>query len=380
MSLTAHWFLPTTGDSRDIAPAGDDGHARPPSLEHLAQIARAAEEVGFTGALTPTGTWCEESWITTAALLGVTQRLRFLVAFRPGSITPTLAAQMASSYQRHSGGRLLLNVVTGGEDAEQRRFGDHLGKAERYERTGEFLKILRGAWSGEPFDFAGAHYTVEGATTRAVPSPVPTVYFGGASAAAEDIAVESADVYLCWGEPPEMLRERVARVRSKVAAAGRSDLRFGVRLHVIARDTSEEAWAETDRLLSVMDPKVVASTQKALAASQSEGQRRMAELHGGSTSKDALVVAPNLWAGVGLVRGGAGTALVGSFEEVAERISELHDIGFSEIILSGHPHLEEAYRVGEGLLPLLRRSGLLEDAPAPASTGPAGPVYVAAAR
>lgn len=377
MSLTAHWFLPTTGDSRDIAPAGDDGHARPPSIEHLAQIARAAEEVGFTGALTPTGTWCEDAWVTTAALLGVTQRLRFLVAFRPGSITPTLAAQMASAYQRHSGGRLLLNVVTGGEDAEQRRFGDHLDKAGRYARTAEFLQILRGAWSGEPFDFSGEHYVVEGATTRAVPDPQPTIYFGGASAAAEDVAARHADVYLAWGEPPAALAERVARVRAKADEVGRT-LRFGVRLHVIARDTSEEAWAETDRLLGVMDPKVVASTQKALAASQSEGQRRMAELHGGS--KEALVVAPNLWAGVGLVRGGAGTALVGSFEEVADRIGELHDIGFSEVILSGHPHLEEAYRVGEGLLPLLRRRGLLEDAPAPASTGPAGPVYVAAAR
>jgi alkanesulfonate monooxygenase len=368
MTVQLHWFLPTAGDSRDIVPAGDDPHHRAPDIEYLAAVAHAAEKFGFEAVLTPTGTWCEDSWVVTAALLRETRRLKFLVALRPGLVSPTLTAQMAATYQRVSGGRLLLNVVTGGDDSEQWRFGDWADKEARYARTGEFLEILRGAWSGTPKDFEGEHYKVAGATTHTPPDPVPPIYFGGASEAAERVAARHADVYLTWGEPPEMVRERVERSRELAAAQGR-ELRFGIRLHVISRDRAADAWAETDRLLEVMDPKVVAATQRAMKLSGSVGQQRMAALHGGRT--DGLVVAPNLWAGVGLVRGGAGTALVGSHEEVAERIAEYHDIGFDDFILSGHPHLEETYVVGEGLLPVLRRAGLLR---APQTTVSAEPV------
>lgn len=358
MAIELHWFLPTGGDSRDVAPAGRNGHRRAPELPYLAQVARAADDLGFTGALTPTGTECEDPWIQTAALLAHTRRLKFIVAFRPGLMSPTLAAQMAATYQRASGGRLLLNVVTGGQDAEQRRFGDRLGKDERYARTDEFLTIMRGAWTAQPFDFAGDHYTVEQATTLAPPEPPPTIYFGGASPAAERVAARHADVYLTWGEPPSMVAERVTRMRELAAAAGRT-LRFGIRLHVIARERAQDAWAETNRLVSVMDAAAVRSVQRALGTIESTGQRRMMALHGGRS--DDLEIAPNLWAGVGLLRGGAGTALVGSHDEVAERVAEYHELGFDEFILSGHPHLEEAYRVGEGLLPALGRAGLLAD-------------------
>jgi alkanesulfonate monooxygenase len=372
--ITVHWFLPTAGDSRDIVPAGADGHHRPPSIDYLAAVARAAESAGFTGVLTPTGTWCEDAWVVTAALLRETTSLKFLVAFRPGLTTATLAAQMASTYQRASGGRLLLNVVTGGDEAEQRRFGDWLDKDARYERCDEFLTVLRGAWRDTPFDYEGRHLHVEGATTLATPSPLPPVYFGGASPAAERVAARHADVYLTWGEPIDMVRSRIERMRSLAAAEGRS-LRFGIRLHVIARDRAEDAWAETSRLLDVMDDDTLHAMQRALARSSSVGQQRMASLHGGSKSQEDLTIGPNLWAGVGLVRGGAGTALVGSHEEVAERIAEYHEIGFDEFILSGHPHLEEAYVVGEGVLPTLRRAGLLEGG-RPAAEVVAKPAYI----
>jgi alkanesulfonate monooxygenase len=358
MTAAIHWFLPTAGDSRDIVAAGAEAHRRPPTIEYLGQVARAAEDLGYTGVLTPTGTWCEDAWIVTAALLAETTRLKFLVAFRPGFVSPTLVAQMAATYQRVSGGRLLVNVVTGGDDVEQQRFGDWLDHDERYDRTDEFLQVIRGAWSGLPFDFEGRHYRVAGATTRQPPMPVPEIYFGGASPAAEGVAARRVDVYLAWGEPPAMVAERVERMRELAAAEGRT-LRFGIRLHVISRDTAAEAWAETDRLLTTMDPKVIEAAQAAFASSGSVGQQRMASLHGGTT--DGLVIAPNLWAGVGLVRGGAGTALVGSHDEVAERIGEYHALGFDEFILSGHPHLEEAYSFGEGVLPLLRRAGIVDD-------------------
>jgi alkanesulfonate monooxygenase len=267
---------------------------------------------------------------------------------------------MASTYQRLSGGRLLLNIVTGAEPHELARFGDFAPKDERYERVGEFLTILRGAWRDEPFDFDGTHYRVEQATTRTTPDPVPEIYFGGASPAAEQVAARHVDVYLAWGEPPDMVGERLDRMRKLAADEGR-ELRFGIRFHVITRDTADEAWRFAQALLDRMDPEAVAAAQADFASTQSEGQRRMAELHGGDT--DNLEIYPNVWAGVGLVRGGAGTALVGSHAEVAERIAEYHALGFDEFIFSGYPHLEEAYWFGEGVMPILRSRGLLADAP-----------------
>ncbi len=356
MTLRLHWFLPTGGDSRDVvATAG--GTRREPGIGYLAQVARAADELGFDALLTPCGTSCEDAWLATAALIPLTERIRFLVAFRPGFLSPTLAAQMASTYQRLSGGRLLVNIVTGADQHELGRFGDWRDKDTRYERTGEFLSILRGAWGDEPFSYEGDHYRVADATTREVPDPLPEVYFGGASPAAERIAARHADVYLTWGEPPEMVTERIDRMRALAAAEGR-ELRFGIRFHVISRDTADEAWAEADRMLASMDDEAVAEAQREFAATASVGQQRMAALHGGS--RDGLVIHPNVWAGIGLVRGGAGTAIVGSHDEVADRIAEYHALGLDEFILSGYPHLEECYSFGEGAMPRLRARGLLE--------------------
>ena len=362
--IRAHWFLPTSGDGREVIgwvhsrTATDDPRAvgRPPDLDYLADVARAAERAGFEAVLTPTGTWCEDAWITTAALTQVTKRLKFIVAFRPDSVSPTLAAQMAATYQRMSGGRLMVNVVTGGDDQEQRRFGDWLDHDRRYARTGEFLSILRGAWSPEPYDLNGEHYRVAGATVGRTPDPQPRIFLGGASAAAAAVSGRHADVHLAWGEPPPQLAEQLDRVREQAARANR-DVRFGVRFHVISRDTATEAWAEADRLLAGMDKAAIAVAQQKFRDSVSVGQQRMAALHGGST--DRLEVYPNLWAGFGLLRRHAGTALVGSHEQVAERIEEYHRLGVEHFILSGQPHLEEAYQVGEGVLPLLRRRGLL---------------------
>jgi alkanesulfonate monooxygenase len=376
MPLTFHWFLPTNGDSRDIVggghgvPTGAAGGARPASVGYLGQIARTAEQLGFVGALTPTGAWCEDAWLTTAMLTGVTERLKFLVAFRPGLLSPTLAAQMASTFQRLSRGRLLLNVVTGGESAEQRAYGDFLDKDARYARTDEFLHVVRALWRGETVDHAGEHLRVESARLARVPDPVPPVYFGGSSAAALPVAVRHSDVYLTWGEPPAQVAAKLDAVRSLAAGAGRTP-RFGIRLHVIARDTAEQAWAQADRLLAGVDEADVRAVQEGLRRSESEGQRRMLELHGGS--RDGLEVAPNLWAGVGLVRGGAGTALVGSHAEVADRIAEYHALGIDEFVLSGYPHLEEAYWFGEGVLPILRARGLWRHPDGePADAAPAG--------
>lgn len=360
MTLTFHWFLPTNGgDGRQVL-AGGHGVAtgpmgRPASLDYVGQVARSAELLGFDAALTPTGAWCEDAWVSTAMLAGVSDRLRFLVALRPGLTSPTVAAQMASTFQAMSGGRLLLNVVAEGEDAEQRSYGDFLDKEGRYARCDEFLAIVRRLWAGQTVDFHGEHLRVDGARLQRPPEPVPAIYLGGSSAAAGKVAAKHADVYLTWGEPPAAVAEKIAWIRGLAAEEGRT-VRFGIRMHTITRDNAKDAWAEAERLLENIGDDAIERVLAGLRRSGSEGQRRMLELNRGR--REDLEVYPNLWAGVGLVRGGAGTALVGSHEEVAERIEEYHALGIDEFILSGYPHLEESYRFGEGVLPILASRGL----------------------
>lgn len=381
-SLKLHWFLPTYGDSRFVVggghglPAGVARGDRDASIGYLSSIGRAAEDFGFTAALTPAGAWCEDAWLTTAMVARETERLGFLVAFRPGLVSPTLAAQMAATFSKHAPGRLLLNVVTGGEPAEQRAYGDHLDKAARYARTDEFLTIVRALWSGEAVTYRGEHLGVDDARLATVPRPTPPVYFGGSSPEAGPVAARHSDVYLTWGEPPEAVAAKIAWIRELAAAQGRT-VGFGIRLHVITRDTAAQAWDEAGRLLDAIDEETVSGIQRGLARSESTGQAAMAALHrdrradGSWRDPRALEVIPNLWAGVGLVRGGAGTALVGSHAEVADLIETYADLGISEFVLSGYPHLEELYWFGEGVVPLLTRRGLFGGLPRrrPVSTG-----------
>lgn len=371
MPVKLHWFLPTYGDSRHIVggghgtPAGAAHSDRDASIDYLASIVRAAESFGFTGALIPTGAWCEDAFVTAALLARETTSLAFLVAFRPGLVSPTLSAQMAATFARHAPGRILLNVVVGGEAHEQRAFGDHLDKDARYERCDEFLDVVRRLWAGETVTKDGTHINVEEASLATLPNPVPPLYFGGSSPAAGPVAARHADVYLTWGEPPAAVREKIEWIRKEAADEGRT-VRFGIRLHTISRDTTAEAWAQADKLIAALDDETVRSAQEGLGRSQSEGQRRMRALHEANRAdgswRDArnLEIAPNLWAGVGLVRGGAGTALVGSHSEVADRIAEYAEVGIDEFIFSGYPHLEELFWFGEGVVPILRERGLFD--------------------
>ena len=360
-ALKFHWFLPTYGDSRYIVggghglPAGVAGGSRPATLAYLGQIARSAEQLGYIGALTPTGAWCEDAFVVDSMLASVTESFKFLIAIRPGLISPTLAAQMAASFQRFSNGRLLLNVVVGGEPHEQRAYADFSDKTERYERADEFLQIVRALWERPNVNFKGRFYQVENATLPSRPDPLPPLYIGGSSAGAGPVTARHIDVYLTWGEPTPAVIEKITHVRALAAAEGRT-VRFGIRLHVITRDTAEAAWAEAHRLLSAIDPATIKSVQAGLARSEGEGQKRMLALHQGSTAN--LEIEPNLWAGFGLVRGGAGTALVGSHTEIANKIKAYAALGIDEFVLSGVPHLEEAYWFAEGVLPQLRKEGL----------------------
>ncbi len=345
--LNFFWFIPTHGDGSYL---GSEDRQRPPEFGYFREIAQAVDRLGFPGVLLPTGQNCEDSWITAAGLAAHTERLKFLVALRPGVVSPAFAARQTAALDRLSNGRLLLNVVVGGNPTELAGDGVFLPHDQRYEQAAEFLAIWRGLVSGERVDFSGRHYRVENGRLDLLPAQARLpLYFGGSSEAGQELAAEQVDLYLTWGEPPALVAEKIESARRKAATRGRK-LRFGIRLHFIVRESEDEAWAAADRLISrVTDVQIENAQARFLKEMDSVGQRRMAELHGGR--RDRLVVAPNLWAGVGLVRGGAGTALVGTPDQVAERIREYQAIGIDTVIGSGYPHLEEAYRVAELLFP-----------------------------
>jgi alkanesulfonate monooxygenase len=352
--LDLFWFVPTSGDGRYL---GTSEGARPQDFGYLREVAVAADRLGFGGVLLPTGNQCEDPWITGAAIAPWTQRLKFLLALRPGVQTPAQWARQAAAFDRITNGRLLLNIVTGADPKELAGDGIFLSHAERYAQTEEFLTIFRGLFTAEGIDFEGRYLASRGGRQHFPPvqTPHPPLWFGGSSEAGIEVAARHVETYLTWGEPPALVAAKLEAARARAAVHGRS-LRFGLRVHLIVRETDAEAWAAAERLISRLDDATIAAVQqRRVEGNESVGQRRQSELHGGR--RDRLEVSPNLWAGIGLVRAGVGTALVGSPETVAARLREYQALGISTIIASGYPHLEEAYRVAELLFPRLGLGG-----------------------
>ena len=343
------WFLPTHGDGRYL---GTSLGGREVSLNYLRQIAQAADDLGYYGVLLPTGRSCEDSWVVASSLAPCTRQLRYLVAIRPGLLSPSVAARMTATLDRISNGRLLINVVTGGDPVENKGDGMFLPHDERYAVTHEFLTVYKALLAGETVNFTGKHIRIEDGRLLFKPlqTPHPPLYFGGSSGAGMDVAAQTIDKYLTWGEPPAQVAEKLAAADAAAKARGRS-FSYGIRLHVIVRETNAEAWGAADDLIKHLGDDTIKQAQAIFDRMDSVGQQRMQQLHGGR--RDKLEISPNLWAGVGLVRGGAGTALVGDPETVAARMKEYMALGIDTFILSGYPHLEEAYRFAELVFPLL---------------------------
>lgn len=338
MSIDFGWFLPTMGDTETIGPP-----TRPATIEYLTEVAKTAEDAGFVFALVPVGTTCMDAWLASTMVAGRTEKLKFLVAMRPGFIAPTVAAKMSNTLDQLSHGRVLINVVTGGFPAELSADGDFTAHDERYARTQEFMQVVRKAWTERKWDHEGTYYKVEQANVfpRPYQLPAPPFYFGGASDAAKVVGAEESDVYLLWGEPIPMVRERIADMRQRAAAIGRT-LRFGLRINVVVRETEEEAKAAAEALVADIPERFEQAMQKHMSGADSEGERRQREL----AAKEGDWLGPNLWAGIGRARLGVGTALVGSGENVALRLREYIAEGIDTFIFSGYPHLEEAERFG----------------------------------
>lgn len=344
------WYL-TAPDGR--YPWQPDG-ARKVDYAYLQQLARAYDHLGFTGALLATG--AHDVWVLGASVLPFTERMRFLAAIHPGLIPPTLLAKMAATFQEFSKGRLLLNVVSG--DAKMLgAYGMTLPHDERYALADEYLTVFRRLFTGETVTYEGRYVTTVGAKL-AMPAgetiEQPALWFGGSSDAAIEVAARHVDTYLSWGETPDEMGAKVDKVRARARHHGR-ELSYGIRLYVIVRETDEAAWAAVDDLYARMDDAAIVANARFVSGTDSVGQQRMTAMHGGVKPKHArdLEIAPGLWAGLGLVRPGPGTAIVGSPETVVRTLRAYQARGIETFILSGLPLLEEAYRFAELVLPHL---------------------------
>lgn len=322
-------------------------------IDYIAQVAKAAELAGFEGALLPTG---PEPWIVAAALARETRRIKFLIAFQATWTLPAYAAQQAAILQNLSRGRLEWNIITGGNPASQRANGDFLEHDLRYKRTGEFLDIIQGLWQNERFSYDGDIYQLEnGALPHGLQNErKPGVYFSGFSDAALDVAAKHADVYLNWAEPIDKLKPHIERVRELADKQGRS-VRFGLRVDLFARETEEQAWKDLRRQFDKLEGKSSVVAKGFTSGSDSVGGARQTAYHQNVDRFDDLIIGPNLWAGFAKAKPGPTVGLVGSHQNIAERLSEYRDAGFSTFILAGNPHLEEALRIGQEVLPLVHQ-------------------------
>jgi alkanesulfonate monooxygenase len=349
------WFLPTMGDTEVIGPP-----TREATADYLVKVAKTAEDAGFVFALVPVGTTCEDAWLASSVVAARTDKLKFLVAMRPGFVAPTVAAKMSNTLDQLTRGRVLINVVTGGFPAELAADGDFTEHDDRYVRTQEFMQVVRKAWT-EPrsWNHEGRFYRVEKGNVFPKPyqQPNPPFYFGGASDAAKQVGAEEADVYLLWGETIPMVQERIADMRARAASHGRT-LRFGIRLLVCARETEEEAQAAAQAMVAEVPDNFEDKMQKHMSGADSEGEKRQRMLR-----DQGEWLGPNLWTGIGRARLGVGLALVGSGENVAARIREYVNVGIDTFIFSGYPHLEEAERFGKYVMPHFRSEASVPVAP-----------------
>ncbi|WP_432843361.1 LLM class flavin-dependent oxidoreductase [Dactylosporangium sp. CA-092794] len=351
MSLQFLWYIPN-----QVEPGhrGDDVVAGHNSLDTLTAQARALEEHGWGGALIGTGWGRPDTFTVATALAARTTTFQPLIAVRPGYWRPANFASAAATLDHLSGGRVLINVVSGRDNLAA--YGDSEGdQAHRYARTAEFIRLVRRLWTEENVTHHGEHFAVTGSTV--VPRPAargerrhPRLYFGGASAAAERVAAAEADVQLFWGEPLDGIQERIERLRRLSEEAGRDlpPLEFGLRITTLVRDTTEEAWADAEAKVAAMaGGGIVRDPNRHTAV----GQQRLLDLAGrGEVLDDNLYTAPGRFGG-----GGAGTTwLVGSAEDVAKSLRKYQNLGITHFVLSDTPYLPEIRRQGDRLLPLLR--------------------------
>lgn len=353
-------MIPTSGDGdypgSDNTPGGNwtASGTRDPSFDYMAKITRATEEGGFGTLLLPVGTGCLDGWSAASFLAPQTTHLRFLIALRPGFVAPSVAARQAMTFDYLSGGRLSINIVTGGSPQEQARDGDFLDHDTRYKRTKEYIKLTKRLLTETNVDHEGDFFQVKGATLfpRSVQRPYPPFFIAGESEAGKAVIAEEAQVYMTWGGPLDDLDRKLKDIRQRVTAQGR-EAGYSISFQVILGETEEKAWAKAEDIRQHMNETTIQRQREYFRTIDSVGQRRLAG-YLEKSADDGFRLGPNLWAGLTQVLGGNSIALVGTPDQVADRIVEYVNLGFGYVLLRGFPHLEVITQLGREVLPRVR--------------------------
>jgi alkanesulfonate monooxygenase len=321
---------------------------------YLVASAQAHDEGGFDRILIGWYSNGPDGLLLATHAAAHTRKVSFLVAHRPGFQSPTNAARAFASLDQLSGGRAAIHVISGGDDTDQARDGDWLGKDDRYTRTDEYVSVLKSVWTGEkPVDHEGRYYRIKGASpeVRTVQQPHLPIYFGGASEAALRVAGKHADVYALWGETQAQVREIVTRVRAEAAQHGR-EVRFSLSFRPILAETEEAAWAKAERILArVREVRGAAALGRGPDPQNAGSQRLLAAAAQGDRPEGRLYTAIARETGA---RGNT-TALVGTPQQVAEAFLDYHALGVTTFLIRGFDPLEDAVDYGRELLPLTRR-------------------------
>lgn len=321
---------------------------------YVRAFAQAHEHAGFDRILVPASATSPDPLLTVAYAAAHTQHIKFLLAHRPGFVSPTLAARQFATLDHYTGGRVAVHYISGGSDVDQQRDGDFLGHDERYARTDEYLTLLRRVWTeSQPFDHQGTYYQAKGAFSEVKPlqQPYVPIFFGGASEPALKVAGKHADVYALWGESLAQSADLVRRVRAEAATHGR-EVEFSISFRPIIAATEEQAWAKAEEILAATRSKQVPIAHaRGAGPQQSEGARRLL-----ADAAKGDRVDERLWTAVARETGGRSnsTSLVGTPEQVAEALLKYYDLGVTTLLLRGFDPLVDAIEYGRELIPLIR--------------------------
>ena len=321
--------------------------------QYIADFARAHEQSGFDRVLV--GYWSDQpdGFLVAAHAAAHTSTLKFLLAHRPGFVSPTLAARKLASLDHLTDGRLAVHIISGGSDSEQRRDGDFLDKARRYARSDEFLTVLKQSLGSDtPYDHQGEFYRAEQAFSALKPlqTRLP-IYFGGSSPEGIDVASRHADVFALWGEPLAGAAETVKIVRA-AAAKHQRQIKFNISFRPILGRTEKEAWERAEYIRETARQQLAASGHTfGLPKPQSVGANRLLAAANQGDRLDK-----NLWTGIAKLVGGGynSTALVGTPDQVSDALLDYYNLGIDSVLIRGFDPLNDAIEYGKALIPLTR--------------------------
>lgn len=348
------WFAPICNGDMEYMGVMDDRYKS--SWENTSEILLNADQLGYRNILCPSSYQVGQDTLTfCSAVAPLTKQINLLAAVRCGEVHPPMLARAIATLDHILKGRLTINIISSNLP------GTELGSAERYQRSREVIEILKQAWTQDEINFKGEFYNINLASKPIKPyqqNGGPLLYFGGYSPPGVDLCAEHCDVYLMWPETEERLSQLMSNMSEKAATYNRK-VDFGLRIHMIVRETEEEAKAAAKKLMSKLDPEVGTEIRNRALDAKSLGVSRQAEMRN-SSDEDGFIE-PNLWTGIGRARSGCGAAIVGNPEQVINKLNRYMQMGIRAFIFSGYPHKEECALFAKLVLPHLKTFSLPEE-------------------